>query len=98
MIIDKTPLTLGEVKAYLSDEDKERQVYTYVKTFGKLDTKAAVALKEKLHALNNIKLKEADIVKLVDFLPHDVEGVNKVCHEAGLSEEESQAILGVLKQ
>ncbi|MSS74623.1 hypothetical protein EXS73_00185 [Candidatus Pacearchaeota archaeon] len=97
MIIDKTALTLGEVKSYLSDEDKDRPVYTYLKTFSKVDAKEAKALKEKLIALNNIKLKENDFIKLVDFMPHDVEGVNKVCHEASLSEEESQAILGALK-
>jgi DNA-directed RNA polymerase subunit F len=97
MILSKQPLTLGEVKAYLSDDDKERQVYKYVKAFAKHDAKEAKALKEKLVALNNIKLKEADIVKLVDVSPQDVEGVHKVCHEAGLSEEECQAILGALK-
>lgn len=97
MIIDKTPLTLGEVKGYLTEDDKDRPVYTYVKTFSKLTAKEAKVLKEKLVALNNIKLKEADIVKLVDFLPQDSEGVNKVCHEAGLSEEEAQALLGALK-
>ncbi|MBM3230073.1 hypothetical protein FJZ22_00230 [Candidatus Pacearchaeota archaeon] len=97
MIIDRSPLTLGEVKAYLSDEDKERPVYAYIKAFSKLNAKEAKAVKEKLIALNNIKLKEQDIIKLIDFLPQDTEGVNKVCHEASLSEEESQAILGALK-
>lgn len=96
MIIEKTPLTLAEVKNYLSDADHERPVYKYVKQFTSLSAEKAKQACAELRALNNPKLKEDNFTKLVDFLPRDVESVHKICNEAGLSEEECQKILGIL--
>jgi DNA-directed RNA polymerase subunit F len=96
MIIEKVPLTLAEVKNYLLDADHERPVYKYVKQFAPLSSEKASQACAEIRALNNPKLKEDNVTKLVDFLPRDAESVHKICNEAGLSEEECQKILGIL--
>jgi len=48
--------------------------------------------------LNNPKLNEEFIVKVVDFLPQDIEDLNKISPEIGLNEEESKAILSIINK
>lgn len=96
MMLAREPITLAEVKEYLKDADQERPVAQYIKRFAPHSVEKAKELRKALAALQLIKIKTEDIVKLVDFLPKDSESVHKVCPDAGLSEEECQKILGVL--
>jgi len=97
MILDTKPLTLAEVKTYLKDVDKEKPIHDYLKSFSELKIQDAEKLMNEVRALNSPKLKESHIVKLADFLPKDLEEVNKVCSDSNLSEEEASAILNITK-
>ena len=96
MMLARQPLMLAEVQAYLKDADETRPVYQYIKQFTKVTHERAVKLKQALIDLNNPKLNEELVVKLVDVLPTDAESVHKVCADAGLSDDECQKILGAL--
>lgn len=96
MMLARQPLMLAEVQAYLKDADETRPVYQYVKQFTKVSYEQAQKIKQALIDLNNPKLNEELVVKLVDVLPTDAEGVHKVCVDAGLSEDECQKVLGAL--
>ncbi len=89
------PLPLAEVKPYLKDTDDTKPIHEYVKKFVELKQDEARIIISAVKALNNPKLKEAHLVKLADFLPRDLEDVNKVCADANLSEEEAKAILSI---
>ena len=52
----------------------------------------------ELRALNNLKLKEEHFIKIADFLPKDIEDVNKILNDVGLSEAEANAILEIVKK
>lgn len=97
MITGKKPLTLAEVKEYTKDSESQPLI-EYMKSFSKLSTTNASKLTEELVSLNNLKMKEEDIVKLVDFLPKDAEDLNKIFLDVSLSEEESNTILAVIKK
>lgn len=99
MILNKTPLTLAQVKAYASDTLEENKVLAdYLKAFEKLTKEKAESLASEVHALNNPKIKDELVVKVVDLLPQDAEDVNKIFLENSLSEEETGALLAIVKK
>ena len=97
MIINKRPLTLAEVKSYV-DADENKQMADYLKKFSKLSEDKARALVDEIRSLNNPKIKDGDMVKITDFLPEDLESVNKIFTEVSLTEEEANAILEIVKK
>ena len=97
MILNKKPLAIAEIMEYVSDSEENEKLIKYLKKFGKLSKEEAIKLRNSIAALNNPKLKESDIIKLIDFLPHDQKDVNKVAAESNLSEEEALAILNAIK-
>jgi DNA-directed RNA polymerase subunit F len=100
-IHSKQLLTLAEVKEIvdkLEGDEKSEEMKSYLKKFTKLSKKDAVKLKEEIQALNNAKIREENIIKLVDILPKDAEDVSKIFADTGLTEEETNAILEITKK
>jgi DNA-directed RNA polymerase subunit F len=111
MIIEKKPLTLAEVKEIVSKKSKESKEETkqnarlesvniLLKKFVKLTPDQAKKLREELASLNIIKLKEKDIVKIINFLPEDAEDLRKIFFGQGinLDENEINSILEKVKK
>jgi len=97
-VINRKPLTLAEIKSYSKHFEENKVVNDYLKTFTKLEKKDADKLVEEVRALNNPKIKEENIIRLADMLPEDAEDINKIFLEVSLSEEETNAILSIIKQ
>ena len=97
MMLDKKPLSLAEVKSYFIESEKNKVLSEYLKTFSELDIKKVQKLKEEIIGLNNSKIKEESIVKIIDLLPKDSEDVNKIFFDIGLTEEEVNSILNIVK-
>ncbi len=98
MILSKKPLALGEVTALIPKAEEKKPIHDYLKSFSVLSKADASKLVSELRDLNNPKLKEENFVKLADFLPRDVEDVNKILIEANLTEAEANAILEIVKK
>lgn len=98
MILSKKPLTFAEVKSLVKNLDEKLILSEYLKKFNSLSNADATKLADAVRALNNPKIKEENIVKIVDFLPSDSEDINKIFNEASLSEEETHAILNIVKE
>ena len=98
MILSKKPLSLAEAKEYIKDLDENKPVVEYIKKFNKLTKAQATKLAEAIRALNNPKIREEQLVKILDFLPEDSEDVNKIFSDSGLNEEEVQAIVKLVKE
>lgn len=98
MIISKKPLTLAEVKEYRKERDEKRPVDDYLASFTKLKKAEAVKMAEELRTLNNPKIRDEQIVKVIDILPEDLEDVNKIFTEINLNAEEADAVLKIVKK
>ena len=94
-ILDKTPVTLAEVKERVKDFEEKQVLKDYLKKFTKLSKPKTEELIKEVQALNNIKFREENIIKIVDFLPKTREELNKILTEVSLSEEETNAVLAV---
>lgn len=97
MILNRTPLSLAQVKSYVKDLDTNKAIHSYLKAFGNLEKANAEKLAAELRALNNHKIREETIVKIIDFCPKDTEDINKIFTDVSLTEEEASAILSIVK-
>ena len=100
MIKDRKILTMyeaDEILADLKETDKSREIRTFIKKFSNTDAKTAEKIKKELEALNLIKLKNSDIVKIVEILPENAIELNKIIIEASLDENEINKILDTIK-
>lgn len=97
MILNKTPLALAQVKEYAKNVDETRPIALYLKKFCKISKGDADKLAADLRALDNHKIKEETIVKILDMIPRDAEDLNKIFLDVSLTEEESNTILALIK-
>ena len=97
VIKEEKPVTLSEVYDLVSNNEKSEEIKKFLSNFKPLKLEKALELKKELEALDLIKLKEAHIVKIVDFLPTDLVELNKVLSDVSLDETESNKILDVVK-
>ncbi|MBS3089683.1 hypothetical protein J4461_02255 [Candidatus Pacearchaeota archaeon] len=98
MILNRTPLALAQVKKYSFSFEENKVMNDYLKAFCKLETADAEKLSEEIRALNNPKIREEMILKILDIMPRDAEDLNKIFLEVSLTEEESNAILALVKK
>ena len=78
MIVEMKPLDLAEVKEMTKDLEEKKELKDYLKKFSKGSKKDAEKMMEALHKLDNLKLKEDHIIKIVDFMPQNAEELNKI--------------------
>jgi DNA-directed RNA polymerase subunit F len=100
MIKEKTPLSMYEVKELLDsikETDRTKEIKSFVKKFLKLSPEKAKKLKEELQKLDIMKLKPADIAKIVDILPENAAELNKIFTETTLDADETNKILETIK-
>lgn len=102
MINEKKPITMAEAREILEGikTEKAEEMAAFIKKFTKMKASDTELLKKQLREHKMIKLKEEDIVKLVDFMPEDASDVRKIVagSEVGLDQDEIEKILAVFKK
>jgi DNA-directed RNA polymerase subunit F len=94
---EEKPLTISEVINLIGDSQKEEDVKEFLKGFNNMPSEKAKELKQKLEELKILKLKEMDVVKIIDFLPEDSIELNKIVSESNLDAEEIAKILDAIR-
>ena len=97
-VISMEPLNLADVKKLAGDLEEKKKLKVYLKKFGKLNEKKAKELSDKIIKLDNMKIKEEDIVKVIDFLPRDKEELGKIFRDVSLDEKEANDLLEIVKE
>ncbi len=99
MIKEMTPMSMSESLEYIQGEDdKSTEIKGFIKKFVKISPKDAKEMREKLEALDLLKLKPEYIVKIVDVLPDNSENLNKIFSDVSLDEDETKKILDIVKE
>lgn len=96
MIRKVEPISMAEASEYFGKEQEE--IKEFIKRFTELTPSKAKNLREKLRALNIMKMDERHISKIIDILPSSQEEVNKIFSEVPLEEDESKKIIEVVSQ
>ena len=98
MIKKSRPLTYAEVISLAGDNEKEEKIKGFLKQLTKVELKEAEELKEEIRKLDLIKLKEENIISIINFLPQDASDLNKVLQGVSLNQDEVEKILEVTKK
>lgn len=100
MIKSREPMSMAESLKYIKDaegsDEGEAEIKKFIKKFVKLSPADAHKIREKLTALDLVKLKSEYIVKIIDTMPEDRENLNKVFVDVNLDENESKQVLDIL--
>ncbi len=95
MIKNTIPLSMAESSEYL---EKGNDTLVFIKKFTNMKPEKAKELRKKIQNLENIKISETHISKVIDILPEKAEEVNKIFTDVGLDEDETQKILEIVKE
>ena len=96
MIIKSTPLSASESKEYFGKE--QELLKSFINKFTKLNVKQAKDFREKLEALNLMKMNAQHVSKIIDLMPSNSEEINKIFIDISLDENEENKILNIVKQ
>ncbi len=106
-VISETPVTFSELKDHLKKiEEREKELNfranktkEYLNMAATLKLKEAKDLKKKITELNVLRLKDKQIVKLLNILPQDMDSLKMVLSsESVTSKEDLKKILDLLKE
>ena len=100
MIKERTSLNMYETLEVMGDikeTDRIKDMKIFIKKFAKTTPEKAKKLKEDLEGLNIIKLRTADIVKILDIFPENAIELNKIFTEVSLDADETTKILDAIK-
>ena len=100
MIRDRKPLAMYEVKELLKntkETEKTKELESMIKKFSKIEGKDAEKLRETLQGLNILKLRQSDIIKIIDIMPENAVELNKIFIEVSLDADETTKILNAVK-
>ena len=100
MINEQKALSMQEVNELLKsvkENNKGEDIKAFIKKYNKTAADKAKKLKEELEGLELLKLKQNDIVKIVDLTPQDAAELNKIFTEVTLDEDETNKILETIK-
>ena len=106
-IIEEEPLTMVDVKEELIKIEKREKELTvraskaneYLTKFVKIDKKTSDDLKEKLHKLEILRLKDKHITKIIDVQPEDIDSLKALFAGDNLTfkQEELEKVLACIK-
>lgn len=106
-LIQETSISLPEIKEKLHEveaRDKElsfraNKVKDYLNKLVRLDKKTATELKQKLISLDIPRLKDRQIIKIIDVLPEDLEELRAVFtgEVTTITQENMEKILEAVK-
>jgi len=97
-IKEERPITMAEVSSMVGDSEKSKEIKEFIKNFTELSVEKALEFKDELRKLGILKLKEAHIVKIVDFMPRDATELNKLIGDASLDSKETEKVLDVVRK
>ena len=90
------PLTLVEAKELVDKNEGMEALGPYFKKYIKIKEKDVEEMKKELLQLKNHKMKEGDLVKIIDLLPEDASEVNKIFTDVSLDENEIKQVTNIV--
>jgi DNA-directed RNA polymerase subunit F len=107
-LIEEQAIPLAEVKEYVKEIEKRQaeldyrpaKTKEYVGLFTLLTTEQKDALKKELEGLNILRLKDPQMVKIIDFLPTTVDDVRILLqgYPVSISKKDMERIVEVVKK
>lgn len=92
------PLSMIEAKEIVEKHSENLEIREHFKKFCKIKLKQAEEIRKELESMDNHKIRQEHIVKIIDFLPEDASDLNKIFTEVSLDENEIKQIIEIVKK
>lgn len=76
----------------------EEKTLNYLKTILKIDSKSAKEMYKELLDLNIQELPKSTIIKIIEFLPKDIEDLKIILYGIPIEKEQAEKILDIVKK
>lgn len=96
MIKEMKALSIVETKEIADANEGREDMAEYFKKFIKVSAKDAAEMRKELEDLDNHKIRQEHIAKIIDFLPEDASDINKIFTDVSLDEGEIKQITDVI--
>jgi DNA-directed RNA polymerase subunit F len=102
-VLNEEYVTKAEIKKILSErkdlEMEQKLIKEHTGNYKKLNVEKALKLKDNLKNMNNIKLKEDLIIKIIDILPASIDELKVVLQMSLIpfSDEEIEKVFELVK-
>ncbi|MAF99488.1 MAG: hypothetical protein CMH61_02650 [Nanoarchaeota archaeon] len=105
-LVEEHAVSLSDVKAYIAQmqergelDFRTNKTREFVENFTILEVKKKDELLKKLNDLKILRLKEPQIIKIMDFLPQTVEDVRVLLqgYPVSVSKKDMERIVGTVK-
>jgi len=97
MIKNRVPISMPEAIEYIT-KDHGAETLAFIKKFTSLKEKDGKEVREKIEQLNNVKLDEKSISKIIELLPENNEELSKIAQGSLLSDDESKQVFDIVKE
>lgn len=97
MIEKSQSISMSEAIEYVQSEENV-EIKGFMKKFIKLDAEKAKELRDKIEALDLMKIRSEHVSKIIDILPKKKEELSKIFTDVSLDEDESTKVLDVIKE
>lgn len=97
MIKNNESISMAECQEFVKVKD-DPETIAFIKKFTELSLKEGKEIREKILALNLIKIKNNHISKIIDLLPDTSADLNKIFEDVTLEEDETNKILNIVKE
>jgi len=97
MIKNNKALSMAECFEYVKGKE-DTEIVGFIKKFVEISPKQAKEMREKITELNLIKIRSAQIAKIIDLMPDNTADLNKIFEDTTLDEDEATKILDIVKQ
>jgi DNA-directed RNA polymerase subunit F len=98
MIKEMKPLSMAEAKEIIEKHSENEEIQKHFKKFIKIKAEKSKELRKEVENLNNHKIRENEIVKIIDFLPEDASDLNKIFTDVSLDENEIKQIKEIVRK
>ena len=92
------PLSMEETRQLVKAHEGKEEVEAFLKRFITLKPKDVQEMRKEIEGLNNVKINQEYLVKIIDFLPEDASDINKIFTDISLDEDEIKQILDIVKK
>lgn len=87
-------LSMTEASEYIDAEE----LSAFVKKFVKITPEEARKMRAEIEKLENIKIKDEHVAKMIDLLPEDSQDIAKIFSDVSLDEQETSQLLEIVKK
>ncbi|PIO08377.1 hypothetical protein COU59_02020 [Candidatus Pacearchaeota archaeon CG10_big_fil_rev_8_21_14_0_10_34_12] len=98
MIKRNESLSIPEAGEFVEKIEKNEEIIKFINDFTKMKPEKAKEMRKMIEDMGIMKLRNEQIIKVIDLMPETSEDLNKIFNNISLTEDETKNILDAVKK